>query len=65
MEILKFIDSVTCKSFVVKSGSVFSSLSSVLVVGLYQYTPVLMSCLMGEQQGLVFHLVLVCVCVAA
>lgn len=55
----KFIYSVTDKSFVVKSGSVFSSLCSVLVVGLYWYTAVLMSCLMGEQQGLVFYLVVV------
>lgn len=62
MKILKFIDSIRDNSFVVKSGSVFSSQCSVLVVGLYQYTPVLMNCLMGEQKGLVFYLVVVCVC---
>lgn len=57
----KVIYSITDKSFVVKSGSVFPSLCSVLVMGLYWYTPVPMSCLMGEQQGLVFYLVVVCV----
>lgn len=36
MRILKFIDCVTDKSFVVKSGSVFPSLCSALVAGLYQ-----------------------------
>lgn len=55
----KFIYSITDKSFVVKSGSVFPSLCSVLVVGLYWYTPVLMSCLIGKQQGLVFYLLVV------
>lgn len=62
MKILKFIDSITEKYFVVKSGSVFSSLCSLLDMALYQYSPVLMSCLMGEQQGLVFYLVVEQVC---
>lgn len=61
-EDFKIQDSITNKSFLVKSGSVFSSSKLCLCsifVGLYQYTPVLMSCLMGEQQGLVFYPVVV------